>query len=110
MPVVEHRDPAPAPASAVAPVSSASVVSSPTSSSSSSPSLAEAFAALLSAEQGRSISASKVGASSISEQTIDDIVSRVISRMTDQSVRETVLDVAERLVREEIDRIKEGSR
>jgi hypothetical protein len=30
--------------------------------------------------------------------------------MTDQSVRETVLDVAERLVREEIDRIKEGSR
>jgi len=110
MPVVEHRDPAPAPASAVAPVSSASVVSSPTSSSSSSPSLAEAFAALLSAEQGRSISASKVGASSISEQTIDEIVSRVISRMTDQSVRETVLDVAERLVREEIDRIKEGSR
>jgi hypothetical protein len=74
--------------------------------SSPSPSLAEAFAALLSAEQGRAISASNVGASNVSEQTIEDIVDRVIRRMTDQSVRDTVLDVAERLVREEINRIK----
>jgi len=74
------------------------------------PSLADAFAALLSAEQGRSISASKVGAPNVSDQAIEDIVNRVIARMTDQSVRETVVDVAERLVREEIERIKAGPR
>jgi len=101
-PAVEHLDATPPPAVALAP--SASTVSSPTSASS--PSLAEAFAALLAAEQGRSISASRVGASNIPEQTIEEIVNRVISRMTDQSVRETVVGVAERLVREEIDRIK----
>jgi CheY-like chemotaxis protein len=72
------------------------------------PSLADAFAALLSAEQGRSISPSKVGAPNVSDQAIDDIVNRVIARMTDQSVRDSVIQVAERLVREEIERIKLG--
>jgi hypothetical protein len=33
-------------------------------------------------------------------------VQRVIARMSDQAVRETVVDIAERLVREEIARIK----
>ena len=74
------------------------------------PSLAEAFATLLSAEEGRSVSASKAGASNVSDQAIDDIVNRVVARMTDQSVRDTVIDVAERLVREEIERIKLGPR
>ncbi len=74
------------------------------------PSLADAFAALLSAEQGRSISPSRVGAPNVSDQAVDDIVNRVIARMTDQSVRETVIEVAERLVREEIERIKAGPR
>jgi hypothetical protein len=37
---------------------------------------------------------------------VDEIVERVIARMTDKAVREAVIDVAERLVREEIDRIK----
>jgi hypothetical protein len=32
----------------------------------------------------------------------------VIARMTDKVVRDTVIDVAERLVREEIQRIKVG--
>jgi hypothetical protein len=37
---------------------------------------------------------------------VEEIVRRVISRMSDQAVRNTVVDVAERLVREEIERIK----
>jgi hypothetical protein len=61
---------------------------------------------LLSAEQGRSISPSRVGVSNVPDETIDEIVSRVVARMTDQAVRETVVEVAERLVREEIQRIK----
>ena len=70
------------------------------------PSLAEAFAVLLSAEQGRRVSPSTVGSSTIANETIDEIVAKVIARMTDTVVREAVLDVAERLVLEEIDRIK----
>ncbi len=34
----------------------------------------------------------------------------MIARLTDDSVRQTVLDTAERLVREEIDRIKRQAR
>jgi CheY-like chemotaxis protein len=70
------------------------------------PSLAEAFAALLSAEQGRRVAASTVGSSAVSEDTVAEIVRQVLARMSDQVVRETVLDVAERLVRQEIERIK----
>jgi len=70
------------------------------------PSLAEAFAALLSAEQSHAIAPSALGASSMSDDVVDEVVHRVIARLGDQVVRETVLDVAERLVREEIERIK----
>jgi hypothetical protein len=70
------------------------------------PSLADAFAALLSAEQGRRLSPSTAGSSAISDEAIEEIVGKVIARMSDRVVRDTVLDVAERLVREEIDRIK----
>ena len=70
------------------------------------PSLAEAFAALLSAEQSRAISPAVSRPAPVSDDAIDDIVRRVISRMGEQAVRDTVVDVAERLVREEIDRIK----
>jgi len=69
-------------------------------------SLAEAFAALLAAEQGRSIAPASVRPEDIPDATIEDIVRRVIDRVGMQSVHETVLDVAERLVREEIARIK----
>ena len=72
------------------------------------PSLAEAFAMLLSAEQGRRVSPSTVGSPAVSEETVEAIVQKVVDRMTDQAVRDTVLDVAERLVREEIGRIKTG--
>jgi CheY-like chemotaxis protein len=69
------------------------------------PSLADAFAALLAAEQGQSFTAAPQSAE-VSDETIDEIVRRVIGRMGDQAVRTTVADVAERLVREEIERIK----
>ena len=44
--------------------------------------------------------------SPVSEDVVEDIVTRVIQRMGDRAVRETVTDIAERLVREEIERIK----
>ncbi len=72
------------------------------------PSLAEAFATLLSAEQGLRIAPSGIGTPIVTDQMVDEIVRRVIARMGDQTVRETVLDVSERLVREEIERIKRG--
>jgi len=73
------------------------------------PSLAEAFASLLSAERGRPITASAIGAAApISDEKIEEIVRRVVASMADRTIRDTVIDVAERLVREEIDRIKEG--
>jgi hypothetical protein len=71
-------------------------------------SLAEAVAALLAAEQGRPIAPAAVRPEDIPDGTIEDIVRRVIDRVGSQSVQQTVLDVAERLVREEIDRIKRG--
>jgi CheY-like chemotaxis protein len=68
------------------------------------PSLADAFAMLLSAEQSRPIAPSAVGGPvPIGEDVIEEVVRRVIARMGD-----TVLDAAERLVREEIERIKRG--
>ena len=70
------------------------------------PSLAEAFAALLAAEQGRPFSPAASQQAGLDERTIEDITHRVLDRMSDRVVKETVVDMAERLVREEIDRIK----
>jgi CheY-like chemotaxis protein len=72
-------------------------------------SLAEAFAALLSAEQGQPIALPSVRPEDIPDDTIEQIVRRVIERMGTSAVQQTVLDVAERLVREEIARIKRGT-
>lgn len=108
-PIAERRESAPpSPPASPIPVATATPAAPLTAIPTSLPSLAEAFVTLLSAEQGRSISPSKTGASNVSDQTIDDIVNRVIARMTDQAVRETVIEVAERLVRDEIQRIKQG--
>jgi CheY-like chemotaxis protein len=81
-------------------------------------SLADAFAALLAAEQagsapslpaGWSVQAGSSGGE-VSDALVDRIVRRVLERLSDRVVRETVpevvRDVAERLVREEIERIK----
>jgi CheY-like chemotaxis protein len=77
-------------------------------------SLDQAFAALLAAEQGqapsltprRLESAPREWPDAVPDAVIDAVVSKVIARMGDESMRSAVLDAAERLVREEIDRIK----
>ena len=66
--------------------------------------LHEAFAALLSAEQSRPIA--PVAGEPMSEETIEAIVRQVVARLKDDDLRRLVIDTAERLVREEIDRIK----
>ena len=75
--------------------------------------LANNFAALLAAEQGDFVpqpGADFLEAPHLGDDVIEDIVGRVIARMTDDVVRRTVLETAERLVREEIDRIKREAR
>ena len=72
-----------------------------------SPTLQEAFAALLSAEQHHSIAiAPAPPVDPDSTALIDEIARRVIARLGDDSMRAAVLDTAERLVKEEIARIK----
>jgi CheY-like chemotaxis protein len=78
--------------------------------------LDEAFAALLAAEQGHAplpsvrlsepASGGWLQADAVPDAVIDAVVNKVIARMGDDSMRAAVLDAAERLVREEIDRIK----
>ncbi len=79
------------------------------------PPLADAFAALLAAEQGAtpaisSWPAAPVAPTTVSDDTIELITRRVLDRLSDAVVRQTVSDIvstiAERLVREEIERIK----
>ena len=65
-------------------------------------SLATAFAALLAAEQSAPVGGS--GSSSLGESAVEDAVRRVL--LSDGAVRKIVLEAAERMVREEIDRIK----
>jgi CheY-like chemotaxis protein len=78
------------------------------------PHLANAFAALLAAEQGQVVPQPGVALAPppqrLSEDVIEDIVERVIARLADDAVRRTVTETAERLVREEIDRIKREAR
>jgi CheY-like chemotaxis protein len=66
--------------------------------------LANAFTALLAAEQ--QAQPIQPVPQAISEASIEDAVRRVLVRMTDDLVRRIVVDTAERLIREEIDRIK----
>ena len=106
--------PPPAPV-APAPVS-APVVQSPPAAAALPP-LADAFAALLEAEQ---MSPAAVAAPvwpaaappAIPSDLVDQVTRRVIEQMSDRSVRDTVAEmvtqVAERLVREEIERIKKS--
>jgi CheY-like chemotaxis protein len=77
------------------------------------PDLANAFSALLAAEQGQPAPEAAFAfgpAPRLGEDDIEQIVQRVIARLTDDTVRRTVLDTAERLVREEIERIKRQAR
>ena len=87
------------------------------------PPLADAFAAILAAEQHEPMPAiewpaspmppapaSENGGPSLDEDAIEEITRRVLDRLSDRIVRETVGEVvshvAERLVRDEIERIK----
>jgi CheY-like chemotaxis protein len=83
------------------------------------PPLADAFATLLAAEQrehpgadARVWPGTVPPPPAVTDDDIERIVSRVLARLSDQVVRQTVADVvstiAERLVREEIDRIKDA--
>jgi CheY-like chemotaxis protein len=84
------------------------------------PSLVDAFSALLAAEQRIGLTPSAAtapppsttsaapAAPVITEELIESVTARVVARLTDQS-RHTILDAAERLVREEIERIKRSS-
>lgn len=78
------------------------------------PELADAFAALLAAEQQFAAAPPAAAAADaapsapvpMDDTAIDAAVRRVLARMTDDTVKAIVLDVAERLVRAEIDKIK----
>lgn len=71
------------------------------------PSLASAFSALLAAEQTQpQLRPSAAGSPALSDAAVEEVVKRVVTRMTDEVVRKVVLETAERLIREEIERIK----
>jgi len=74
-------------------------------------SLSDAFVALLAAEQGRPLPNGPVlPAPVVTDAQIDEIARRVATRLGDEPLRQAVLDAAERLVREEIERIKRVQR
>jgi CheY-like chemotaxis protein len=74
------------------------------------PTLAEAFAALLAAEQGTVAAASAIPREALNDDVVEQVTRRVIERLGDGAVRQVVIDVAERLVLEEIERIKASAR
>jgi CheY-like chemotaxis protein len=84
----------------------------PAPSGSSVPSLADAFAALLNAEGRTPYSPQPSSAQNPAPETpdaealIDAIAGRVLARLEDSNMRALVLEAAERLVREEIEKLK----
>ncbi len=69
-------------------------------------SLVSAFSALLAAEQSSVPASAAAAAAPVTEATVEDAVRRVLVRMTDDLVRRIVLETAERLIKEEIEKIK----
>jgi CheY-like chemotaxis protein len=70
-------------------------------------SLANVFSALLAAERHTPHALSAAAPSpALSEAAVEEVVQKVVRRMTDELVRKVVLETAERLIREEIARIK----
>ena len=86
-----------APAPAPAPAAAAPKVS-----------LASAFSALLAAEQSAqpATAAPAAAPASLTEENVEEAVKRVLVRMTDELVRRIVVETAERLIKEEIEKIK----
>jgi CheY-like chemotaxis protein len=114
--------PVPAPAPQAAPVAAVAPQAPPPPQPAPLPaSLVDAFAALLAAEQKIGLAPSAAttpapgstaapvapAAPVITDEMLDAVAARVLARLTDES-RPTILDVAERLVREEIERIKQS--
>ncbi len=95
---VDYRAAAPEPAVAPPAAAAAAVATRPAT---------NPFAELSAA---RAEAAAKAAAPVITEEVIEQVVSRVLERLTDRVVRETVTEIvsstAERLVKEEIERIK----
>ena len=69
-------------------------------------SLVSAFSALLAAEQSSAPASPQAATGAVTEATVEDAVRRVLVRMTDDLVRRIVLETAERLIKEEIEKIK----
>ena len=69
-------------------------------------SLATAFSALLAAEHSLSAAQRAPAAAPVSDAAIEEIVQRVLARMTQDTVRRVVAETAERLIREEIGKLK----
>jgi CheY-like chemotaxis protein len=109
-------EPAAAPSSAVSePTARAHAGAASSSAAAVLPSLADAFAALLDAEQQTGAPAAAPlwpgsASSAIGDDVVEQIAQKVLDRLSDRIVREKVGDIvsaiAERMVREEIDRIK----
>jgi CheY-like chemotaxis protein len=75
------------------------------------PALADAFAALLAADQERNIQSGTAPARAVvNDDIVEEVTRRVLAQFSDGVVRETVAnlvaEIAERLIREEIERIK----
>ena len=72
-------------------------------------SLVNAFSALLAAEQSTAPAPAAAQApAAISDASVEDAVRRVLARMTDDLVRRIVVETAERLIKEEIQKIKDN--
>jgi CheY-like chemotaxis protein len=76
------------------------------------PSLADTFSAILAAERGEAPAPALASPPELSDALVDAVAERVARRLTDAVLREVVskhvLDVAERLVTDEIEKIKAG--
>lgn len=70
------------------------------------PSLSTAFAALLAAEQAQPGRLSSAAGPVVPEGEIEDVVRRVVTRMTEEVVHKMVHESAERLIREEMAKFK----
>jgi hypothetical protein len=68
------------------------------------PSLSAAFSALLAAEQSRA-ERPPSPSPQVSEAVIEEVVRRVVARLADEVARRVALESADRLIREEIERI-----
>jgi len=106
-PVAETPSPAaevPAPAAYAAVVQPQAVAAAPPVQIHQIPTLADAFAVLLAAEKG------EVVPSWPADDIVEQITKRILTQLSERIIRETVADVvntvAERMIREEIERIK----